>query len=111
MHLYIELFKAKESWLALSADERAAYLQKAGGTMQGVLEAGAEVVGVGAADPETSHDAGYDCFAVWKLPNREVVQAFERGIDDDDWYAYFEQVNASGESGGLEALMGRLIGL
>jgi hypothetical protein len=39
------------------------------------------------------------------------VQAFERGIDDDDWYAYFEQVNASGEPGELEALMGRLIGL
>ena len=41
MHLYIELFNAKESWRQLSEEERAEYLSKAGTTMQGVLEASA----------------------------------------------------------------------
>jgi hypothetical protein len=65
--------------------------------MQGVLDAGAELVGSGAADPATSHRAGFDFFAVWKLPDTDVVREFEKGIERDNWYDYFEQVNASGE--------------
>jgi hypothetical protein len=111
MHVYIELFKAKDAWLELTAEERAAYMQKAGSTMQGALDAGAELVGVGAANPETSHDAGYDFYAVWRLPNPDVVQMFEKGIEDDDWYAYFEQLNASGELMEFDALIKRVIEL
>jgi hypothetical protein len=76
-----------------------------------VVDAGAEFVGVGAADPETRHDAGYDFYAVWKLPNPDVVQMLEKGIEDDDWYAYFDQVNASGELVEFDALIQRLIQL
>jgi hypothetical protein len=68
-----------------------------------------ELLGAGAANPKIGHHAGYDYFAVWRLPSPEVVEAFEQGIEDDGWYEYFEQVNASGESVGLEALMGRAI--
>jgi hypothetical protein len=111
MHVYIELFKAKSAWLELSAEQRAAYMQKAGSSMQGALDAGAELLGVGAADPETSHDAGYDYYAIWRLPDRDVVQMFEKGIEDDDWYAYFEQINASGELVEFDALIQRVIQL
>jgi hypothetical protein len=97
MHLYVELFKAKDAWLALSTDERGAYMQRVGSSLQGVLDAGAELVGVGAADPRTSHHAGFDFYAVWRLPNADAVQQFENGVEQDDWYTYFEQVNASGE--------------
>jgi hypothetical protein len=109
MHLYIELFKPKDAWLQQSAEQRGEYLQKAGSTMQGVVNAGAELVGVGAANPGTGHDAGYDFYAVWKLPNPDVVEAFEQGLEDDDWYAYFEQTNASGELVEFDALIRRLI--
>jgi hypothetical protein len=72
--------------------------------MQGVLERGAELVAVGSADPGTCHDAGYGFYSLWKLPDREVVQVFEQGIEDDGWYEYFEQVNASGEIMEFDAL-------
>jgi hypothetical protein len=97
MHFYIELFKAKDASLELSPEQRGAYVQQVGSSMQGVLDAGAELVGSGAADPGTSHRAGFDFFAVWRLPDADVVQAFEQGIERDNWYDYFEQVNASGE--------------
>jgi hypothetical protein len=97
MHLYIELFNAKDAWLELSPEQRGAYVQQVGTSMQGVLDAGAELVGSGASDPGTSHDAGFDFFAVWKLPNADVVREFEKGIERDRWYDYFEQINTSGE--------------
>jgi hypothetical protein len=111
MHIYIELFKAKDAWLQLSAEKRAEYVQQVGSTMQGALDAGAELVGVGAGDPDTSHDAGYDFYSVWKLPDRDVVRMFEKGIEDDDWYSYFEQVNASGELVEFDALIQRVTAL
>ena len=97
MHLYIELFTAKDAWLELGPEQREAYVQQVGSSMQGVLDAGAELVGSGTTDPGTSQHAGFDYFAVWKLPNAEVVREFEEGIERDRWYDYFEQVNASGE--------------
>jgi hypothetical protein len=111
MHLYIELFNAKDAWLQLSTEERAEYMQNAGSTMQGALDAGAEIVGVGAANPTTSHDAGYDFYAVWKLPSPDVVQMFEKGIEDDDWYTYFDQINSSGELVEFGGLVQRAIEL
>jgi hypothetical protein len=111
MHLYIDLFKAKDAWLELSAEQRGAYVQQMGSTMQGVLGDGAELVGAGAADPGTSHHVGYDFFAVWKLPNPDVVRAFEDGIERDNWYDYFEQVNASGELADFESVAQRVMGL
>jgi hypothetical protein len=111
VHLYIELFKAKDAWLQLSPEQRGAYVQQVGSTMQGVLDAGAELVGGGAAEPSTSHHAGYDFFAVWKLPDADVVRAFEDGIERDNWYDYFEQVNASGELADFESVARRVMEL
>jgi hypothetical protein len=111
MHVYIELFKAKDEWLKLSREQRAEYMQRVGSSMQGALDAGAELLGVGPADPETGRDAGYDFYAVWKLPNADVVRMFEKGIEDDNWYAYFEQINARGELVEFDALIQRVIEL
>jgi hypothetical protein len=36
---------------------------------------------------------------------------FEKGIEDDDWYDYFEQVNVSGELDEFDPLIQRLIEL
>ena len=71
------------AWLELSSEERGAYVRQVGSSMQGVLDTGAELVGSGAMDPGTSHRAGFDFFAVWKLPNADVVREFEEGIERD----------------------------
>jgi hypothetical protein len=111
MHIYVELFKAKDAWLQLSPEQRGGYAQQVGSSMQGILDAGGELVGVGATDPRTSHHVGFDFYAIWKLPDAEVVQKFEKGIEADDWYAYFEQVNAAGELVDFEAVVQRLMEL
>jgi hypothetical protein len=111
MYLYIELFRAKDAWLDLSPEQRGAYVQQVGSTMHGVLEAGAELIGAGVAEPGTSHHVGFDFFAVWKLPNADVVRAFEDGIERDNWYDYFEQVNASGELTDFESVVQRVMEL
>jgi hypothetical protein len=111
MHLYVELFKAKDAWLELSTEQRGAYIQRVDASLQGVLDAGAELVGVGATDAGASHHAGFDFYAVWKLPNADVVQMFEDGLVRDDWYTYFEQANAAGELVGFESLVQRVMEL
>ena len=110
MQLYIELFSAKDSWLALGEVDRARYFSRAGSSIARLLEQpGVELVGVGRANADASNDAGYDYFAVWKLADDAHVRMLERGIEDDDWYGYFEQVNAYGELQDLQATMARLI--
>lgn len=44
------------------------------------------------------------------MPDAEAVQRFEKGIEDDDWYDYFE-VNAAGELVDFDALVQRLMEL
>ncbi len=47
MYLHIELWKAQSKWLALSQQERAEYLSKAGQSIQGILnEVGVEFISV-----------------------------------------------------------------
>jgi hypothetical protein len=111
MHLYMELFKAKDAWLELSPEQRGAYVQQVGSSVQAVIDAGAELVGSGATDPGTSQHAGFDFFAVWKLPDADVVREFEVGIERDHWYDYFEQVNASGELVDFASLAQRVMEL
>jgi hypothetical protein len=112
MQLFIELFKAKPKWLAMSDNERGEYIARAGASMQQILaEPGVELVGVGSADHAISLDAGYDFYAVWKLPDRQHVEMFENGIENDRWYDYFEQVNASGELADLDTMIQRLMTL
>jgi len=111
MHLYIELFRAKDAWLELNPEQRREYVQQVGSTMHGVLEAGAELLGAGSAAPGTSNDVGYDFFAVWKLPDADVVKSFEEGIERDNWYDYFEQVNAAGELVDFESVVQRVMAL
>ena len=111
MHLYIELFKAKDAWLQLSVEQRAEYMQRVGSSMQGIVDAGATLVAVGATDPGTSRHAGYDFYAVWQMPDRATVRRFEEGIERDRWYDYFEQVNASGEVADFAEVARSVIGL
>jgi len=43
---------------------------------------GIEVMGWGSVDPEISHRAGYDFYAVYRLQNKEQVRAFEEAVEE-----------------------------
>ncbi len=65
--------------------------------LQQQLQSGVEVVGFASNDGNTPHSSGYDFFAAWRMPNKEVAEQFEDFVGRAGWHKYFEQVNARGQ--------------
>jgi hypothetical protein len=114
MFLYIELWKPKDAWLRLTADERRAKLdhlrrEAAANPIPGVLPFSFRQVGDaflfdGVAPQPTVIDnavarpTGFRYAAAWMILTRELIDTFERRIAKLGWwYDYFEQRNAWGE--------------
>ena len=96
MHLYLELWKAKPAWRALSPEEREAYGAELGPAISQLLEAGVELVGFALNDEDTEHRADYTYLALWKMPSKELAVRLERTVSEAGFHDYFEQVNARG---------------
>lgn len=109
MKCFIELWNATQAWKNLSVEQRSEYLGQIGTGLQGLMEQGVEIVCWGVNDESTSNRAKYDYFAVWKIPNNEIIQELEAAIEAAGWYNYFEQVNLSGEASTAEEIIGRMI--
>ena len=96
MYLYVELWKARPAWLALSREQRGAWMDNLLAGLQEQLRSGVEVVGFARSDADTPLSAGYDFLAAWRMPSREAAEGFERFVEVAGWHEYFEQVNARG---------------
>jgi len=96
MYLYVELWKARPAWLALSAAQRADYMKQVEPAIGQLLGAGIELLGFALADADTLHDADYTYLAAWRMPSRELAVLLEQAVDGASWHVYFEQVNARG---------------
>ncbi len=96
MYLYVELWKARPAWFALSAAERAGYMENVGPAIGQLLGAGIELLGFALADSDTLHGAEYTYLAAWRMPSKELALALEQAVDGASWHVYFEQVNARG---------------
>jgi hypothetical protein len=96
MFLYVELWKARTSWSALSPDERTAYVNGLGPAIERLLQDGVELVGFALNDRDTPHRAPYQYIAVWKMPDARQVTALETAVENAGFHDYFEQVNARG---------------
>ncbi len=97
MHLYVELWKARPEWLALSVDERTAWVAALGPMMSDLVRAGVELVGFAVTDADAPYDANYPYISIWRMPSRELVHQFESAVEASGWHGYFEQVNVRGE--------------
>ena len=102
MHVYIELFRAKDAWGELSAEQRAAYMQRVGSSLQSVLDAGGELIGVGGADRETSRSAGYDFYSVWKPVASGAHRPHPLGRTAERWMGYVDGATESGVRSAVE---------
>lgn len=111
MHLYVELWKEKPEWLALSQQERQDYMANIGPAIEDLAKAGVEVVGWGLNDSETPHRGDYRYLAVWKMPDKALVERFERAVEQAGWHNYFEQINCRGELTTPETVIGDMLGL
>jgi haloalkane dehalogenase len=95
-HIFIELWSFKDRWRNLTMPERAAYLEKLQPAIQQMQEQGVEILAWGYNEKSVDQRANYDVFAVYRLPNSEVFDVFQKAIAGSGWYDYFDQVNAGG---------------
>jgi len=110
MYLMIEAWTPRPAWLALTTDERTAYVAAVGEGVGALAAQGVESLGWGLAD-EASHGTEHVAFAVWECGSREGCDALRAAIARAGWYAYFDQVDFGGEAGPPESVLGHHIAL
>jgi hypothetical protein len=113
MYLYIELWKAKESWKRLPVERRKELLM---GLLEhakrhpitGVLPCSVKQVGDAilfdgvteqpvVVDTDVARPTGFAYAAAWMIPTRELIRKFEERVESLGWwFDYFEQENAWG---------------
>lgn len=113
MYLYIEIWKAKDAWLKLSNEQRAAKLEQLlqlanEHPITGVIPFSFRPVGdvflfdgvverPVIIDDEVARPTGYHYAAAWMVPTRELIKKFEDRVESLGWWwEYFEQQNAWG---------------
>jgi len=111
MKTFIELWKAKPSWLSLSTSERENYLSKMQPSIPFFLEKGAAIISWGKNTDASDHQADYDWFSIWQFPDHNVMTEFEALLEEAGWYNYFEQINICGKHEGPEEVIKQLIKL
>jgi len=111
MYLFIETWKPTQAWLHLTKEERTNYVTAVGEAIKQLTDAGVEIEGWGLNDDDTDKNNGFDYFAVWKFPNKELVKQFEAMVTAAGWYNYFEQLNCSGIITTPQQVLGHSINL
>jgi len=111
MYLFVETWKPTQAWLNLTKEERINYVAAVGGAIKQLTDAGVEIIGWGINDADTDMHNGFDYFAVWKFPNKDIVKQFENMVAAAGWYNYFTQVNASGALSSPQDVLGHSISL
>lgn len=97
MYLYVEQWNVTQKWMELSKEERRAYMDKVGEAINDLQKAGIENLGWAMNDEHTPYRSDYRYMALWKVPSLEVVEQFEKGVEEAKWHKYFSQVNSRGK--------------
>ena len=111
MITYIELWQAKQAWINLTPEQRKTYVEALQPLIGQLLSSGVEVISWGINDGSTFRRVDFDYFAVWSFPDEQSAIKFEKTVEAADWYTYFEQVNARGESISPQDVMSHMIDL
>lgn len=97
MYLYIEMWKPRTTWDALSREQRQEYLYQMSTGINKMVDSGIQLVGLALNDTDVPNDADYRYLAVWKMPNRGHVHMLEKAVRAEGWDNYFEIGNARGQ--------------
>jgi hypothetical protein len=96
MYIFVECWRSRPEWMALTVEARAAYMAELGKGIAELLKSGAEIITWSINEPDTDQRSPYDYLAVWKFPTREHAMEFEKIVRQSGWYNYFDQVNLRG---------------
>ena len=98
-YILTEIWNARDSWIALSSDERQRFFdEKIGPFIGSMLENGAEFLGCAINDNDGAERIDYQYMAVWRLPNKAFSDRLEAGAKERGFLDYFDQANISGVS-------------
>lgn len=111
MYLYVEEWNVTEEWMDLSKEDRKDYMKKVTSAVGELSKSGVENLGWAINDEHTPHRSDYRYIAVWKFPSLELVEEFEKSIEEADWHTYFSQVNGRGKILSLNDALDYLINL
>ena len=109
MKIFIEFWKAKNSWFQLSTEERITYTTNMIPVMQDLASKGVITEAWGENSDKSSYKADYDFYAITKFPNQELLDYFNEVLENANWYNYFEQINVSGDNLGVETVISKMI--
>jgi hypothetical protein len=111
MYLYVEMWNAKPSWLALSLHERKQFMEKVAEAAAGLKPLGAEMLGAWINEGDVDRRSDQTYFTVFKFPSKEAVKAFEAIVRASGWYELFDQRNSSGPADTFGNVMAHALSL
>ena len=93
MYWYMETWKIKPAWEALSPEERQEFMAKLKPLVDSLMTDECELVGCIVTDDDTHLHGGFQYGAVWRATDRSHITKIEEGTAAIGWNDYFEQVN------------------
>ena len=93
----VKLWNAKASWLALSPDDRAAFMKKVDGLLCELMSDDVKLIGCTMNDGSTAPRLEYRYVAVWRMKDVTGTHKVADGTGLVGWCDYFDQVNIGGD--------------
>ncbi|MFE9627712.1 DUF6616 family protein [Streptomyces sp. NPDC006527] len=110
MYLVIAMWRPKPEWLALTAEERQAFLTTMGDQLAELNSAGIELVGNGSVDPAAG-DATWTHYAVWRALSLVGAKKFAADAENSGVPTYFERIQLAGPMLDMQELAASMIAL
>lgn len=110
MYYFLELWSPGDGWKSLSEAEQQEWVETAGRDIRGLLDEGVELVAMGQNDVDADRQSDYELWAVWSMPNEELLEEFQGAVRDAGVYDLMDQVNLCGTAGAPPEVLGEMIG-
>lgn len=111
MYYFLELWTPGEGWRSLSEADQEEWVERAGHEIQGLLEEGVELVAMGRNDVEADRQTDHAYWALWRMPDEELLEEFQTAVREADVYELLDQVNLCGTAGDPTEVLGEMIGV
>ena len=111
MYLYVELWNARPSWLALNAEGRGAFMKKVDDLLKELMSDDVKLIGCALNDGSTAPRLDYRYIAAWQMKDVTGTHKVADGTARIGWYEYFDQVNIGGDWTDANALVNEMMSL
>jgi carbohydrate-binding DOMON domain-containing protein len=97
MYIFIEFWKAKESWLDLPHNQKKEFIDGLIRYVEDSLsQSGIQPLALGECADVENNAAPYQYFAVWEAPTKSALNTLQQAVSESGWYNFFDQINAAG---------------